>query len=439
MINIICFVVGTCLSWTSPILPKLEDPEKTPFDEALSTEQTSWISALLPLGAVLGPFIFGYLADRIGRKNTLLVCGVPFLISYLLLAFGKLVGLYYAARFISGLSLGGVFTVVPMYIGEIAENSNRGALVSMMNVFLCFGLLFSYSIGPYVSILLYNLILAIFPGIYLVLFFFLAPESPHYYVSKHEHDLAKSALQRIRGSDSQSLEKELIDIQTKIKEEGYATFFDIFKSKGLIKAFIISTCLVAFQQLSGINVVLFYAQTIFEEAGTSLAPEACSIIIGGVQFGTSFISPLLADRLGRKILLYFSAIGMVVSEVPLGLYSYLNDHGTDVSSISFLPILCLIAYIITYNSGFGPLPWAIMGELFPSNVKSFASSSTAAVCWFFGFLITKYFKSISDSIGMGPSFWIFSGFCLAAIPFCIFYVFETKGKSFQEIQDALNR
>lgn len=420
------------------MLSKLKDETDTPFSHALSDEETSWISALLPLGAVFGPFVYGFLADKIGRKLTLLICGVPFLVSYLALAFGTVPWIYYAARFITGLSVGGVFTVIPMYIGEIAEDSNRGALGSSMNCFICTGLLFSYAVGPYVSILVFNLVLAVFPAVYLVLFFFLGPESPHYYVLKEKSAEAKDALHKIRSGGNKAIEEELNEMQEKIKEEGHGTFPDIFRSKGLTKAFLISVGLVSFQQFSGVNAILFYAQTIFKEAGTTLDPEICSIIIGCTQFATSFLTPLVIEKLGRKILLLISAVGMTISEVPLGVYCYLKDDDKDVSSISFLPILCLIAYIITYNMAFSSIPWAMMGELFPANVKSVASSSTAAICWFLGFFITKYFESVSKSIGMGQCFWIFGGCCAVSVPFCLFYVIETKGKSLREIQNDLN-
>ncbi|KAJ8942448.1 hypothetical protein NQ318_002660 [Aromia moschata] len=436
--NLVTFATATSLTWTSPILPKLESSEKTPFPKALTSEEASWISALLPLGAVFGPFVFGFLADKIGRKYSLLSCAIPYIVSYPLLAFSKTSVLYYVARFISGLAVGGVFTVIPMYVGEISTDSNRGALGSSMNCFITSGLLFSYIVGPYVSIVLFNLILTVFPVLFLMLFVILGTESPHYYVSKEQHDMARTVLHKLRGYQDHVVDKELLEIQAKIKEEGNGTFLDIFKSRGLIKAFIISVGLLAFQQFSGINAVLFYAQTIFKEAGTSLEPEICSIILGVVQFAASFVTPLVVERLGRKVLLLVSAAGMIISEAVLGTYGYLKDHDHDVSSISFLPILCIILYIITYNVGYGPLPWTIMGELFPSNVKSAASSVSAAICWFLGFLIAKYFKNISDSIGMGPSFWIFSACCVMSVPFCLLYVIETKGKSLQEIQDILN-
>ncbi|KAJ8920257.1 hypothetical protein NQ315_011918 [Exocentrus adspersus] len=315
--------------------------------------------------------------------------------------------MYYAARFLAGTSVGGVFAVIPIYVGEIAEDSNRGALGVSMNCFVCTGLLFSYIVGPFVSIMTFNLMLAVFPVLYLVLFFVLAPET----------------LQHDRG-----------DVKVKI-EERRGTFLDIFRSKGTVKAFIIAVGLMTFQQFSGINAVLFFAQDIFEAAGASLEPEICSIIIGCTQLAASLLSPPAVERLGRKFLLLLSIIGIIVSEVPLGVYSYLKDEDKDVSGISFLPILCLVGYIISYNVGMGPVPWAMLGELFPTNIKSIASSAVAAFCWFLGFLITKYFKSVLERIGMGPSFWIFSGCSAVAVPFFFFYVVETKGKSLREIQD----
>nr|AHF27419.1 putative sugar transporter 5 [Phaedon cochleariae] len=435
--NIVNFVAGTVLTWSSPELDKLANDTETPFRYPIDEDERSWISSLFPLGSIFGPFIFGYLADVIGRKNTLLTCGVPFVVCYLLMAFGTEIWIFYLARFFLGVVLGGVFTVIPMYVGEVAEDTNRGALGSMMNVFLCSGLFFAYCVGPYTSVMVFNLILAVFAIIFLPTFYFLSPETPQYFISKGKYKEARESMQKIRGS-TVNVDYELDAIQKKSKEDGKGNIMDIYRSKALTKALGISVGLVFFQQFSGINAVLFYAQTIFKKAGTSIKPEICSIIIGGVQFGTSFLTPLIADRLGRKVLLLVSAVGMVIAEVPLGIYCYLDSHGTNMSSVSFLPIVCLIAYIITYNFGFGPLPWAVMGEIFPANVKSIASSITAGFCWFCGFLIAKYFAAISDAIGMGPSFWIFSGFCAAAIPFTMFFVVETQGKNVDEIQKELD-
>ncbi|CAH0555873.1 unnamed protein product [Brassicogethes aeneus] len=436
--NLIGFVAGTALTWTSPELSKLENADETPLDKVYSKDsaEITWLGALMSLGAIFGPIIFGFLVNKIGRKWSILILAPPFILCYGLLAFSANMTCFLLARLVVGLGVGGVFTVLPMYLSEIATDANRGVLGASMNCFICFGIFFSYAVGPYMSWMYFNLLLTIFPCIFLPLFFIFAPETPHYLLGKGEYQAARESLDKLRGGESAD---ELEVIKKMLESTGEGSFFEIFTNKGNKKALIMSLGLVGFQQFSGIDAVLFFAQDIFTGAGVDLAPEICSILVGLTQFGTSFVTPLLTDLLGRKILLVASAVGMLMAEVPLGLFFYLKDDDQDVSNIRFLPILCLIFYILTYNSGYGPLPWSVSAELFPSNVKSTASTFTASFCWFIGFLITLIFSSISNSIGSGPAFWIFSGFVAAAIPFSMFYVIETKGKNMADIQAILNK
>lgn len=412
------------------MIPKLNS------SSTLNDEDSSWIGSLLTLGSAFGPFLFGYAVDKFGRKLTLISLGVPFLISSLILAFAKSIPWFYAARFLMGISVGGSFTIVPMYIAEIAEDSSRGALSSVMNVMMCFGELFSYGVGPYVSILVFNAVSATFPVIFMISFFFIAPESPFYLVLQKKDTLAEESLRKLRGVAFNST-AELSVIKEEIAANQHGSIADLFRSKGLIKALIISISLVTFQQFSGITPILFYAETIFQSSDVNMNPEYAGIIIGGVQVVSSFITPLLIDKAGRKLLLYFSSIGMLVAEVLLGLYFYLEDKGDNVDNVPWLPIVSLIFYIIAYSIGLGPLPWTIIGELFPSNVKSFAASITTAFCWIIGFIITKFFTSVVERIGLGPSFWLFSAFCASSFFFTFIYVVETKGKSLKEIQEIL--
>lgn len=134
-----------------------------------------------------------------------------------------------------------------------------------------------------------------------------------------------------------------------------------------------------------------------------------------------------------------SAVGMAVSQGLLAYFFHLkDDNHEDVSGLSWLPIMCLIGYIITYCLGFGPIPWAVMGEMFPPNVKSVASTFTSATCWVCGFIITKYFAIIAELIGKSGSFGLFGGCCVVALVFVYKFLPETTGKSLQEIQDILN-
>ncbi|KAF7279161.1 hypothetical protein GWI33_007572 [Rhynchophorus ferrugineus] len=438
--TVLGYIAGTNLSWTSPEFTYLNQTDTGPFNGTLTDDQTSWISGLLSLGAALGPFIFGYLSEKIGRKYTIIATAIPFIISSVMVSFCNKVEEFYLARFITGLAVGGTFTVLPMYVGEMSLDEHRGVLGSTMNVFICFGLIFTYVVGTFIEkVMIFNLLLAVLSLAFVVAFLLLGVETPHYYVMKNKHDLAKEALLRIRKQSDEETEKELDHIRTIIESEEQGNLLDIFKNKGYLKAFIIGAGLVLFQQLSGINAVLFFAQTIFKDAGSTLAPKYCSMIIGGVQFGTSFITPIVSEKFGRKTLLIFSGIGMFLSESILGIYSTLSKHGYEVSSLSMLPIVSLVLYIITYNVGYGPLPWAIIGEIFPTSIKSAAGSMATFICWIASFFITKWFQQLSDNLGQGNCFLGFAVASLIAAAFVQFFVIETKGKSLKEIQDDLNR
>lgn len=150
-------------------------------------------------------------------------------------------------------------------------------------------------------------------------------------------------------------------------------------------------------------------------------------------------TPLIVERLGRKIILLVSAGGMAISLGFLGLFFLLDHQKAEiVASISWLPIVSLIAFVIVYCVGFGPLPWAVLGEMFPPNIKSVASSIVTSVCWVFGFAVTKWFASLEMAVGSYGAFWLFGILCTTAFFFTLFIVMETKGLSLQQIQDRLN-
>nr|CAI5830368.1 unnamed protein product [Callosobruchus analis] len=550
--NLASFICGTTFGWTSPEIPKLKIPGESPLDQPLTSSEEGWVGSFLPLAAAVGPFAGGFMVDRIGRKKTLLVATVPFIVAFFMNIAPTTVSYLYASRFLCGLGVGSIFTVIPMYVGEIADDETRGPLGSFMQLFIVIGLLFSYALGPYLSIKLFNIILLAPPVAFMVIFFLFIPESPYYLIKAKNEGAAEEALVKLRGKSKDAVRKEIEAIKAVVAEAeaNKATFFDVFKSKGLTMALFLSVSLVACQQLSGINIILFYAQDIFTDAGVSLAPEICTIIIGIVQIAASGATPIMEKRFGKRFLLMLSGIGMGLSqdwtncfnllEEPyiiggdlnghnmswgssgtngvgrqvmgaveksnlvvlntgeatrltspneqksvvdvticssaiafgvtwevvqgtlgsdhypillemnvsneliiqpksvLAYFFHLKDGGSDVSNIGWIPIACLVIYIVTYCLGFGPLPWAVMGELFPGNIKSAASTVTASGCWVLGFLLTKYFGIVANLIGKDGSFGFFAGCCFVAAAFTYKLVPETSGKSFQEIQEILN-
>lgn len=170
-----------------------------------------------------------------------------------------------------------------------------------------------------------------------------------------------------------------------------------------------------------------------------MEPAIATICVGVVQVLASGCTPLIVDRLGRRIILLVSAGGMAICLGFLGLFFLLDHQKAEiVSSLGWLPIVSLVGFVIVYCIGFGPLPWAVMGEMFPPNIKSIASSIVTSVCWVCGFAVTKWFASLEVAIGSYGAFWLFGVLCSVAFFFTLFIVMETKGLSLQQIQDKLN-
>nr|CAD7197765.1 unnamed protein product [Timema douglasi] len=367
-------------------------------DIPASSGEQSWIGSLTPLGAVFSPFLGGYAADRWGRKTTLLATACPIIVGWVLIACAepaRSIPLIYVGRIIHGLCVGVAFTVLPMYCGEIAEVRVRGALGSLLQIMISVGLLSQYVVGPYVSYLVLTIFSVVVPFLFVAAMWFI-PESPYQLIMARKNQQALESLQWLRGTKSEAVKEELAVIE--------ATATALYLSVGL----------VSLQQLTGINAILFYCQTIFESSGSGLDSSVATIIVGTVMLLASTCTPFVVDSLGRRILLLFSAGGMAVSLAALGTFFHLQNNGSDTSSIGWLPVVSLVVYILVYSVGFGSLPWAVMGELFTPNVKSMAASVSASICWFFAFLITKFFSTLSQELGSDYAIWIFGIFAVVA-------------------------
>ncbi|XP_011869606.1 PREDICTED: facilitated trehalose transporter Tret1-2 homolog [Vollenhovia emeryi] len=432
---------GAAAGWTSPILPQLEK-DGGPLGSPISKEQSSWIGSLMPLGALIGSLAAGYLGERWSPKRTLLFSTVPCLIGWILVATAGHIAQLYVARIMTGFAVAMIFTSLPMYCGEIAETSVRGALGSFLQLFVTIGFLYICAIGPFVSYMVLWILSAILPVIFFVCFVMM-PESPYFLLKQGHRDKAIASLARLRSKSEAAVQKEADEIQVTLDEafKNQVSFSDLFKVKANFKALTYTCGLVTFQQLSGITVVLTYLHNIFIAAGGLVPSETAPIVIAVVQMLASAVTPVVVDTSGRKILLVFSSVGETLSLSALGLYFYLKEvqHADDVvKQISWLPLVAVIIFIATYCVGWGSVTWAMMGEMFASNVKAKASSITVFICWSISFILTKFSSNLEEAFnGKFVTFWLFGGFCILSIFFTVLLLPETKGKTFQQIQDEL--
>lgn len=434
---------GTALGWTSPVLSQLTPvvengttPSNSTDGFTITTEEGSWVGSFLAIGAFLGALPAGVLAEKIGRKYTTMSLALPYLVSWALIIFANGAGMLYAGRFLIGIATGASCVVAPMFISEFAEISIRGALGAFFQLFLTVGILFVYAIGPYVSWVFLSVMCAIFPAL-LIVAMFIVPESPTYLVKTGRRSEAAVALKWFWGPNCNT-QNAVEAIQSDLDAvKGEAKVSDLFTKAINRNALFIALLLMFFQQFSGINAVIFYTVPIFQSAGSTMDPAICGIVVGVVQVLMTFVSSVLIDKAGRRVLLLQSSFIMGSCLVVLGVYFKLQADKADVSGIGWLPLASVVMFIISFSLGFGPIPWMMMGELCAPDVKGLASALTVMFNWSLVFLVTKTFGTMQDTLGADWTFWFFGFWMAVGTLYVFFKVPETKGKTNAEIQALL--
>ncbi|XP_045497513.1 facilitated trehalose transporter Tret1 [Colias croceus] len=425
-------IVGFSSAYTSTALVSMQNDTSITVSEA----QSSWIGGLMPLAALAGGVIGGPLVDLIGRRKTLLFTAFPFFIGWILIAAANVVHLILAGRAICGLCVGVGSLAFPVYLGETIQPEVRGTLGLFPTAIGNIGILISYIAGRYLdwSQLAYLGASLAIPFLALML---LIPETPRWYISRGRTEEARKALQWLRGKNAK-IDNEMRDIALSDAEiENASSVKELFNKKYL-KSISISLGLMAFQQLSGINAIIFYTVEIFKMSGSSVDPYLSTIIVGVVNFISTFISTALIDRAGRKMLLYISSVSMTITLILLGTFFYVRDVlNLDVTVVLWIPLTCLMLYLLAFSLAFGPIPWLMMGEILPAKIRGAAASICTAFNWLCSFIVTTTFHDIKSALGPWGTFWLFGCICFVSLFFVVFFVPETRGKSLEQIENKL--
>lgn len=252
---------------------------------------------------------------------------------------------------------------------------------------------------------------------------------------------AERSLLLLRG-DEYDIYSELDDIQEQLDEQQKRkqSFAVLFTSRAVIRATIAVMGLLSFLSFSGINVVIFYAKDIFEKCEADIDPNLSSIIIGSLQVIMTYLSGLLVDRTGRRVLLLVSDSIMAVCLLALGAFFYVKEHypSVDLKDLSWVPLVSLSIYISVFSLGFGPIPGIMMGELFSPEAKGVALGIVCILASLLEFIVVKGFHNLQEEFQFGITFWIFAGNCVLGTLFVYFLVPETKNKSLLQIQEELS-
>jgi sugar porter (SP) family MFS transporter len=401
----------------------------------LSSFDQELVTSLLLVGAAVGALFAGRIADRIGRRLTVLGTALIFVVGVLLAASAPAFGFLLAARVVIGLAVGAASMVVPLYIGEVAPPGIRGALVSLNQLAITSGILVSYLADYWLADtkswrLMFGL--AAIPAVLLFVGMLFQAESPHWLVMRGRDAEARRVLARLRAPEE--IEPEIAEVHRVTELEQLHTR-DLLSAK-LRPMLTVGVLLAVFQQVTGINTVIYYAPTLLKGAGFGTNGSLlANVVNGGVNVIMTIIAIRLLDRVGRRTLLLAGTVGMAAG-MFLTAFSFIGGeqlHGARAVTA----VLGLLIYTGSFAIGLGPVFWLLIAEIYPLTIRGVAMSVATIANWAANFVVTISFLTIKNAIGGMGVFLLFGCLTLVALLYFWREVPETKGRSLQELEQDL--
>lgn len=439
---------GFVLGYSSPAIPELCRIQDQRLQ--LSTEEASWFGSVVTIGAALGGLLGGWIVEKIGRKLSLMFCAIPFIFGFTIIIAAQNHWMLYLGRVLTGLASGVTSLVVPLYISEMAHERVRGTLGSCVQLMVVIGIMGAYITGLFLDWRWLAITSSIPPTLMLVCMCFM-PETPRFLLTQGKRREAEEALRFLRGPDAPA-EWECARIEEAYKNEEQSFSLADLKDPGVYKPLGVGIMMMLLQQFTGINAIMFYAETIFEQAHFK-SSDVATVIVAATQVVFTAVAAIIMDKAGRKVLLIFSGVTMCVSEAVFGVYfkltvmkhnnSSLTSLLTDAqgslaeqppTDLAWLAVGSMGLFITGFALGWGPTPWLVMSEIFPTRVRGLGSALCVLTNWTCAFIVTKTFQTLMDAITSAGTFWMFSGLCALNVIFTALFVPETKGKTLEEIQ-----
>jgi SP family xylose:H+ symportor-like MFS transporter len=407
----------------------------------LTPIETGWAISSALVGCLVGAFVSDYLSTKFGRKVTMIIAAVLFILNSIGTAIPDTFTTFVVFRIVGGIGVGLASMVVPMYIAEIAPPKRRGALVGNYQLAIVIGIVMVYFVNYFIALqgdADWNLNTGwrwmfgseIIPSILFLVFIFLIPESPRWLFLNHKKEEAAKVLKKLNSAEEALVVQK--EIENSVHEE------DKNQWKHLVhptfkKALFVGIGLSVLQQLTGINAILYYAPEIFKSLGSSTDASLLETSILGV---VNLIFTLLAikwvDKMGRKPLLYIGSAGMTIALAAVGVFIYYDALGNYV-----LPFLIL--FMASFSISWGPIVWVLLSEIFPNKIRSLALAISVFIQWIANFVVTQFFPSLIENQWLKAHFngafpfYLFAVICLLSLLFVWKKVPETKNKTLEQM------
>ena len=400
---------------------------------SLSATMEEIVVSSVLVGAVAGATIGGALTGRFGRRKMIILAGIIFTASALATALAPTIGWLIAARVVSGIAIGIASFISPMYIAELVPAKVRGSLVAVNMLAITSGIVIAYLVDYAFSSSRgwrYMFGLAAIPSFALIIGMWRLPDSPRWLISKSKVKQARQILERARTVSDVS--PEITDIQKSMEKQGAGGMKGLFQPS-LRMPMIVGMGLAIFQQITGINTVIYYAPTIFKFAGiTAVGP---AILAGAgltmVMWLFHVLAIFLLDRVGRRPLLLTGVAGQIIGLAILGAAFYFQQLA---GFKSFVAIGGLVIYVACFAFGLGPIFWLLISEIFPLKIRGAAMSAVTVTNWVFNLLVAVTFLTLVGVLGHAGTFWLYGVIAIGAWVFFYRLAPETKGKTLEQIE-----
>ena len=393
-----------------------------------------WAVSSILIGCGIGALLASSVAQNYGRRYALVVCAILFAASGCGVALSNSLPVFIFFRLVGGLGVGAAAMVSPMYIAEMAPARWRGRLVSLYQLAIVLGILLAYYS---------NYVLAdsgennwrwmfasqVLPSLLFLFMLRLVPETPRWLVSKGRLEEALRVLQKTSGEAIN--EDELNRIQQSFGTNSHPKLAELGSTR--YRATVWLGILVAvFQQITGINAILYYAPVIFKETGLGTADSLLQTIsIGVVNVLSTFVAIVFIDKIGRKPLLVVGSALMGLSLLVIALcfqYQYFDNY---------VVLVAMLVYVGTFGATLGAVTWVYLSEIFPNRIRGLALSAATLMLWIADFIVTYTFPILTGRLGTAATLLTYAFFCALAFVYILVYVRETKGKSLESIEELV--
>jgi sugar porter (SP) family MFS transporter len=401
------------------------------------------VTASLILGAAVGSLASGYISDRFGRRLTLRLLSLVFIVGALGTATAPSIPFMIAARFVLGIAVGGGSATVPVFIAEIAGPSRRARLVSRNELMIVSGQLLAYVLSALMAALLhtpgiwrYMLAIAMVPGVLLLVGTFFVPASPRWLASKGRFDEAEQVLEQLRDSKADA-QREIEEMKAQDKQaRKRPAIKELLRQSWVLKLLLIGIGLGFTAQFTGVNAFMYYTPIILKNTGMGTNAALTATIGNGV---VSVIATLLGiwaiGRYGRRHLLMTGLVAVILAQLALGcVLQFMPQNLTQ----SYAALACILLFLLFMQMCISPVYWLLMSELFPMQVRGLLTGTAVSMQWIFNATVAFTFPIALEFLG-NPTFFAFAVINVGSLLFVFFCLPETKGKSLEEIEKHMKK